>query len=165
MNKEQEAKFDEWYEAEGQYFTFRISAEKSWSACLDSNGIGDTTVSAAPEWVIDMMRTGKPVRCKVWDDGMIERDHRIIGYRVVGEKPYIDNMSASWDHAEPISAWRPKDGEVVLYNAGTDIAGIGTYIKGRVYHGNNSFDVVRSGARLKPFNGDESKIGTSWSEI
>jgi hypothetical protein len=162
MNKEQEGKFDRWY---GKAITGRRESELAWGAALCANGIN----------------TEEPVKDKTTIGPYDKQDAPNIFPDIDWEsRPWADEVRIAYakkntppDHicdrimtiSRPLPTWQPQDGEAVLYNAGTDIAGIGTYIKGRVYHGNQSFHVERSGARLKPYDGDETKIGRMWSDI
>ena len=167
MTKEQEEKFENWrMDNESTYPPYNRVAREAWEACTKANGIGEDMKgkddeSVAPQWVIDMIRTGKPVRCKVWD-GIEEVDKKVFvtGYDVKDIHPFCDEYGTTWHHAEPIPAWKPKDGEAVL----TPVVGrseIG-YIKG-------GFMLVRGmtipieQAEMKPL--DVDKLGDKWSEI
>jgi hypothetical protein len=105
----------------------------------------------------------------VWDDNDKESNIvNIIGYSVVYDEEhasFMDSSCAWWWNAEPIPAWTPKDGETVFYNVGNYLAGIGIYSNGRVYHGNRSFNVEHTMAKIKPFDGDIEKIGKPWRDV
>lgn len=177
MNKKQEDKLEYGYLfysdkdlREGEKSVFRAGYE----ACLESNGIGEETQEpsehGAPEWVIDMIRSGKPVRCKVWDDDEKTSEIAMIDCYCMcnggGEFRYSDVMGEPWKHAEPIPAWEPKDGEAVFARHGAG------YIVGRVervimdvahIHDTEGRTFTYNVHDLKPF--DASKIGKPWSEL
>jgi hypothetical protein len=120
--------------------------------------------TAAPEWVIEMMRTGKEVRCKVWDTNKSNKaEHLIIGYLTNYPLPYFCDQGTAWKHAEPISSWQPKDGDAVIYRTGIGNTASGIFKRGRIYSGENSYDAEN--ARMLPFENNESKVGHTWSEI
>lgn len=138
-----------------------------WIDCLDANGISDTTESAAPAWVIDMMRTGKPVRCKVWDDDAGAGQHSAVdGYCLCTggrEYRYEDTDGTPWKHAEPIHAWKPKDGEAVLTRV-FDKAEVGAFKDGHICIRDTKHRIEEVGMdAIKPFN--YSNVGRPWSEI
>lgn len=169
MDKTQEEKFEKFYDDEGQYFTFNESAKKVWQACLEANGIVEKPripkwSSSAPEWVIDMMRTGNPVRCKVWDDISpgSETDVYVTGYDIKAVKPYCDEFETTWQHAEPIPAWKPKDGEQVIFaKPEDDTVLLGVYYKGEIHCG----DLYYTADGMRYAELDIAKLGKPWSEI
>ena len=132
---------------------------------------------SAPDWVIEMMKTGKPVKCIV--NGKYE--DVITGYDIVSRNPYKSCkrwLSESlgreqqdetyYNTAKPITEWKPQIGDAVFANYQTRVF-IGTIIhneypfiawkvkeqSGRIYSYGK--------ADIKPF--DASKIGKPWSEI
>ena len=141
------------------------TCRRVWRACLEANGIGEDVKgkddgSAAPQWVIDMIRTGKPVWCRVWDDEY-EGEVRVIqGYILDAVYSYQDEFCVQWKYAEPIPAWKPKDGEAVLTRV-MDHAEAG-YVKGGYLYV-RSHRIPMEEAECKPF--DESRLGWLWSEI
>jgi len=119
----------------------------------------DKTYPAAPEWVIEMMMTGKSVRCKCWDDCKGHASYEdITGYDLSSNYPFIGE-NQGWKHAEPTPEWDPKDGENVLWNnAGTST--LGYYEKGKVW--NDTVYRPVGTLLLKPFSGDVADIGKPW---
>jgi hypothetical protein len=169
MNKEQEYKFEKWW---GPAITGEVQAREAWEACLTANGINteepvNDETTAAPEWVIEMMRTGKAVRCRAWEDGGLIFFRVIVGFCFDVEYSFYDDHGSTWKHAEPIPAWHPKDGEAVFYQCDS-IAHIGKMVT-KESDGNYSIRIVngdiaiRDPMAVKPF--DASKIGQPWSEI
>ena len=68
----------------------------------------------APEWVIEMMKTGEPVKCMVWDgENKGKRQLTVSAYGVGGGLHYFSDAekdAGEWfEHAEPIkpTAVRP----------------------------------------------------------
>jgi len=171
MNKEQDAKYRNFMD---NLTRSACHAKDIWIGCCAANGINteepvkDET-TAAPEWVIEMMRTGKAVRCKVWDTNESNKaEHLIIGYLTNYPLPYFCDQGTAWKHAEPIPAWRPQDGEAVLFrhreNVGCEWeSSLGTFSKGKIYFGNHKVTAML--LVFKEFDGDFSKIGKPWSEI
>lgn len=126
----------------------------------------------APAWVVEMMRTGQPVLCRV--------GRNIVPYRLLLMKTefksihvtgydlksrfFIDIDGQHWDHAEPLSSWTPKEGEAVLYcyydDDGDPVGCLGVFSGGKIYHGTR---VISVDVGMKPF--DAYKIGKPWSEI
>ena len=177
MTPEQEEKFKAWIKRI-KWGDIANSCKTAWIACLEANGIGEDVKgkddeAAAPQWVIDMMRTGKPVRCRVWDEDEKGGGESLVdGYCLCsggGEYRYEDTMGTPWKHAEPIPAWKPKEGEAVFVVRGedTDVSvcrfshidekGIWRVVtvKGQEQGFTDSL--------VKPF--DASKIGKPWSEV
>jgi hypothetical protein len=130
--------------------------------------------SSAPEWVIEMMKTGKAVRCTI--DGKHSRE--ITGYDIRSSHPFKSCMrwydsvrcqhhedETYYSKAEPIPAWTPKVGDAVFVRASQDnIAVVSAIMSEKVnvirQNGDREGWVKRS---LKPF--DASKIGLPWDEI
>jgi hypothetical protein len=174
MNKEQEAKFEA-FDAMTmpQSKNPKDDRRRIWQACCNANGINTEEpmeTNAAPEWVIEMMRMGKAVRCNVGEGELpspIEVD--IIGYRIKEKARYRSTTGTWWEHAEPIPAWQPQDGEAVFVLKGTDwdvhvarFSHVDEYNMIRVImREGNEHGFSRS--LVKPF--DASKIGKPWSEI
>jgi len=170
MNKEQEGKFERWNDSVlGQPNSDYIMKKMAWAACLVANGINteepvkDKT-TAVPECVIEMMRTGKAVPCVAWSIDTNKQYVQITGYDINDEFPFIgvdENGSYNrWEHAEPIPAWQPQDGEAVL----TPVMGyaeIGYVRSGNVLVRTHKMPIEE--AECKPL--DESKLGWLWSEI
>lgn len=171
MKKEQEAKFEKYFISPSPHFNSLEDHERwVWDACCRANGIGEDPCEpsehGAPEWVIKMIRAGKPVRCKVSnDEGIPDDEVFITGYDIKSSRPYCDKNENTWKYAEPISAWKPKDGEAVLYN-NTGIALPGVYWGGSIMHGVGSTTPMMNTPITQiciPY--DESKRGNPWSEI
>jgi hypothetical protein len=148
---------------------------QGWEDCLRANGINTEDpmeTNGAPEWVIEMFRTGKPIACRVCDANGKGKDAYIMGY-TVGAFPYRDTSGTHWEHAEPIPAWTPKEGEAVFALDGRDRIHVG---KITTTHPLGWDEEYRYGVtcqdgeyslwrfnNLKPF--DASKIGKPWSEL
>ena len=172
MIPEQEGKFKAWIKRI-KWGDIANSCKTAWIACLEANGIGEDVKgkddeAAAPQWVIDMMRTGKPVRCRVWDEDEKGGGESLVdGYCLCsggGEYRYEDTMGTPWKHAEPIPAWKPKDGESVLFcdddNHGRAMAG---FIRNGILYARGLMCADwEKREKVKPF--DASKIGKPWSE-
>lgn len=208
MDKKQGEKFEDFYKHTGYSLGSKSYERIVWQACLEANGIGgdgrsmDTEQSSrivdkdkesnladsngAPEWVIDIMRTGKPVRCYVQryskDEGSLAFTRgrfKVTGYsihkgfRAAGEWwdeaiPEDKADTEKFKDKRPIPAWKPQDGEAVFVRqrdhvgAPWEIA-YGTFSDGKVYFGRHCMSAGL--LCLKPFDGDYSKIGKPWSEI
>jgi len=168
MNKEQEAKFEKWYCNPNYRFISQDVARALWDLAHTVESINTEEpmeTPAAPEWVIDMMLRGKPVRCKVWDgENDDPQDVLIVGY-VLSSCIYYDDQERSWKHAEPLPYWKPKEGEAVLYCGPDERAVAGVYSAGPIFecvHHSNMNGMARL-SWMRPF--DASKIGKPWSEI
>jgi len=176
MNKEQEAKFEEFDEKTVPVFSGNKKNERKWiwQACCKANGINteepvkDETI-AAPEWVIEMMRTGRAVRCRAVNQ-TTNATMTINGYQLDSTYPYLGYDDSgeydTWADVEPLPAWKPKDGEAVFAGYGNG------YVVGRIerivldvahVHDTNCRTFTYNIKDLKPF--DASKIGKPWIEI
>ena len=167
MTPEQEEKFKAWIKRI-KWGDIANSCKTAWIACLEANGIGEDVKgkddeAAAPQWVIDMIRTGNPVRCKVWNGPEYTGDTTFIdGYRIGAQYPFLGVQR--WQYAEPIPAWKPKDGESVLFcdddNHGRAMAG---FIRNGILYARGLMCADwEKREKVKPF--DASKIGKPWSE-
>lgn len=179
MNKKQEAKFEALWSQDITYGENDKPVARCYyeAGLRDANGIVEEPMrsmqsesypkdNSAPEWVIDMIRTGNPVQCKVWDDCKEHASYDdISGYDLSSNYPF-KGENQEWKHAEPIHAWKPKDGEAVFIRTGRS-DNIGQVISGD----GETYKILRQDgtterwalSSLKPF--DASKISNPWSEI
>jgi hypothetical protein len=178
MNKEQEGKYRDFINRLPRGACGMVDI---WKGCCKANGINTEEpmeTNGAPEWVIEIMRTGKSVRCKVWD-GHIKYGFGyayITGYDINEFASFIgysdnENESGSYDrwiHAVPILAWTPKEGEAVFCfgdKTGITIEKVRMVADNLVWTINLKGEASRSWDydRVKPF--DASNIGKTWSDI
>jgi hypothetical protein len=132
-------------------------------------GVDKETKHSAPDWVIEMMKTGKPVKCNV-QNNIYKSIENIVGYDIKN-KLYIAENGLKWINAEPITEWKPQIGEAVFARykglEGKYITVIGRVykIKDDWYHikSVDDFNVFTVIAYIKPFNA--SSIGKKWEEI
>lgn len=199
MNKGQEEKLNDAYRKRNFNFLTSISSlnywKEAWQACLEANKIESTEQafatdaerddwirlhvepslssrskpSAVPPWVMEMFRTGKPVRCTVWDDPNVGHDRLVNGYHKGASHPFMTEGVASrgyWKHAEPIPVpkWVPKEGEPCLF-CDDDGRGMAGFIyNGHLYaRGLMWADWKKNPSDVKPF--DPAKIGLPWDQI
>lgn len=124
----------------------------------------------APDWVIEMMKTGKPVKCMVRTD-IGDKEIDIVGYSVSPREKYIATNGAEYTYAEPVTEWKPKQGDVVfanIWHGGTEMKVHKVVIQEINDTNVECFEttpmtVKVSRSSIKPF--DASKIGNPWDEI
>jgi hypothetical protein len=118
----------------------------------------------APDWVIEMMKTGEPVRCKCRADNQANYEELMVcGYDISPGAKYRTIGGRWWPHAEPLPKWQPKDGEAVLF--GCSFMGkstyAGVYFDGVVYFRDGN--MAAADCTFIPFNA--SQAGKPWSEV
>lgn len=159
MNKEQEAKFEENREGidlrirhihNDGFPCDRWSFEQGYKYALEANGIGED-----PRIPEGYFKPGERVECRTdvsdWEDGIIIARARTV----ITEVP---------SHVRRIPAWKPKDGEAVLFRMRHDISGPGVASSDtEVWDFTVERWPVKMKCEMKPF--DASKIGKPWSEI
>lgn len=182
MNKEQNDKFEAWWNGPQDEGMVKISSFVGWAACLEANGIGEdgrrmdtehgsrivdksresNLAEAIPE---GYFKIGEEVEMKAgdeWVKGRVWATNKLDDF----PSPMTASMSKP-ELVRRIPAWKPKDGEAVFVNLieGIQVAKVLSADDGNVVQVLFSQGEKRAVelARLKPL--DASKIGKPWSEI